>query len=129
MKKKFVCILLVILSNITNGYVISNSLKSNKMDNTKMCLSQNKKILYNSISLLKSSIHNQNDKKKWEPIVGYIPERLKIKKNEIKLEEKKWEPIVGYVPKRIKTKNKILEKINKLEYDINKLKNNIKNNI
>jgi len=124
MKKKFVCILLVILSNITNGYVISNSLKSNKMDNTKMCLSQNKKILYNSISLLKSSIYNQNEKKKWEPRVGYIPERLKIK-----LEEKKWEPIVGYVPKRIKTKNKILEKINKLEYDINKLKNNIKKNI
>ena len=124
MKKKLVCILLVILSNITNGYVISNLLKSNKMDNTKICLSEHKKILYNSISLLKSSIHNQNEKKKWEPRVGYIPERLKIK-----LEEKKWEPIVGYVPKRIKTKDEILEKIDKLEYDINKLKNNIKNNI
>tara|TARA_Y100000389_G_C17211146_1_gene388562 strand:+ start:136 stop:525 length:390 start_codon:yes stop_codon:yes gene_type:complete len=129
MKKKLVCLLLVILSNITNGYVISNLLKLNKIDNTKICLSQHKKILYNSISLLKSSIYNQNEKKKWEPRLGYIPERLKIKNDKIKLEEKKWEPIVGYIPKRIKIKEEILEKIDKLEYDINKLKKNIKNNI
>ena len=59
----------------------------------------NKKVLKNSLTLLKASIYNKN---KWEPPEGYVPD--KYKKN-------KWEPPEGYVPDRLKNKE-IIEYIN-----------------
>lgn len=99
----------------------------------------NKKVLKNSLTLLRASIYNKN---KWEPPEGYIPD--KYKKN-------KWEPPEGYVPDRLKNKEMIeyinneIEKCNnkedlytneqaniEIEIDkilikIEKIKNNVKN--
>lgn len=59
----------------------------------------NKKVLKNSLTLLRVSIYNKN---KWEPPEGYVPD--KYKKN-------KWEPPEGYVPDRLKNKE-VIEHIN-----------------
>lgn len=101
----------------------------------------NKKVLKNSLTLLRASIYNKN---KWEPPEGYVPD--KYKKN-------KWEPPEGYVPDRFKNKEMIeyinneIEKCNnkedlytneqanieiEIEIDkilikIEKIKNNVKN--
>jgi len=99
----------------------------------------NKKVLKNSLTLLRASIYNKN---KWEPSEGYVPD--KYKKN-------KWEPPEGYVPDRLKNKevieyiNNEIEKcdnkedlytdeqvnieieIDKILIKIEKIKNNVKN--
>lgn len=99
----------------------------------------NKKVLKNSLTLLRASIYNKN---KWEPPEGYVPD--KYKKN-------KWEPPEGYVPDRLKNKeviehiNNEIEKcenkddlytdeqanieieIDKILIKIEKIKNNVKN--
>lgn len=59
----------------------------------------NKKILHNSLTLLRASLYNKN---KWEPPKGYVP----IKK------ETKWEPPEGYIPERLKKDNSIITNIN-----------------
>lgn len=123
MKKNIIGLLLLVLTNFTNGYVMPNILIKYNINN---CMMTHKKILFNGINILRASIQNEIQKNKWKPVIGYIPDRLK--KNNIS-EIKKWEPPEGYVPNRfIKEKNlekEIIEKINKIEKDVKILKNNI----
>lgn len=59
----------------------------------------NKKILHNSLTLLRASLYNKN---RWEPPDGYVP----IKK------ETKWVSPEGYIPERLKKDNSLITNIN-----------------
>lgn len=74
MKKKIIGLLLLVLTNLTNGYVMPNILIKYNINN---CMMTHKKILFNSINILRASVYNKIQKKKWEPVIGYIPDRLK----------------------------------------------------
>jgi len=84
-----------------NAFIPStNVLNKINIPNSNICSS--KKVIYNAVSLLKASIHN--DKQKiWEPPTGYIPDS-----------QKKWEPPVGYTPKQ-------KEIVNSIDRDIEEL--------
>ncbi len=72
-----------------NAFIPStNVLNKINVANSNICSS--KKIIYNAVSLLRASIHNDKQKK-WEPPVGYIPES-----------QKKWKTPVSYTPKQKK---------------------------
>ena len=71
-----------------------------KLSKSNICSSKN--VLYNAVSLLRASIHNDKQKK-WEPPIGYIPES-----------QKKWEPPIGYTPKQ-------KEIVNSIDRDIEEL--------
>jgi hypothetical protein len=60
----------------------------------------NKKVLKDSLTLLRASVYNKN---RWEPPVGYIPDKHK---------KVKWEPPVGYIPDRLRNQD-IINDINK----------------
>jgi hypothetical protein len=64
----------------------TNLLNKINIPNSNICSS--KKVIYNSVSLLRASIHNDRQKK-WDPPVGYIPES-----------QKNGDPPVGYTPKQ-----------------------------
>jgi hypothetical protein len=81
----------------------------------------NKKVLKDSLTLLRASVYNKN---RWEPPVGYIPDKHK---------KVKWEPPVGYIPDRLRNQDIINEKenieieIDKILIKIEKIKKNVKN--
>lgn len=77
----------------------SNVLNKINVPNSNICSS--KKIIYNAVSLLRASIHNDKQKK-WDPPIGYIPDN-----------QKKWDPPIGYIPKQ----KEIVDNIDKdIEY-------------
>lgn len=128
MKKTLLILLLIQLYSEINCFV----------PNINACF-DNKKVLKNSLTLLRASIYNKN---KWEPPEGYVPDKYK---------KYRWEPPEGYVPDRLKNKEVIeyindeIEKcdnkedlytdeqanieieIDKILIKIEKIKNNVKN--
>lgn len=128
MKKTLLILLLIQLYSEINCFV----------PNINACF-DNKKVLKNSLTLLRASIYNKN---KWEPPEGYVPDKYK---------KHRWEPPEGYVPDRLKNKevieyiNNEIEKcdnkedlytdekanieieIDKILIKIEKIKNNVKN--
>jgi len=58
----------------------------------------NEIILTNAIKLLNTAVLGHYNNKKWNPPIGYIPDR--IKKTHYKL--KKWDPPIGYIPNSLK---------------------------
>jgi hypothetical protein len=77
-----------------NAFIPStNVLNKINIPNSNICSS--KKVIYNAVSLLRASIHNDKQKK-WEPPIGYIPDN-----------QKKWEPPIGYTPKQKEIVNNI----------------------
>lgn len=83
-----------------NAFIPStNVLNKINVPNSNICSS--KKIIYNAVSLLRASIHNDKQKK-WDPPTGYIPDN-----------QKKWDPPIGYIPKQ----KEIVDNIDKdIEY-------------
>ena len=85
----------------------------------------NKKVLKNSLTLLRASIYNKN---KWEPPEGYVPDRLKNKEvieyinNEIEKCDNKEDL---YTNEQANIEIKI--EIDKISILIEKNKNNVKN--
>jgi hypothetical protein len=93
--------LLLLCICYANAFIPStNVLNKINMPTSNICSS--KKVVYNAVSLLRASIHNDKQKK-WEPPIGYIPES-----------QKKWEPPVGYTPKQ-------KEIVNSIDRDIEEL--------
>lgn len=77
-----------------NAFIPStNVLNKINIPNSNICSS--KKVVYNAVSLLRASIHN-NKQKKWEPPIGYIPDS-----------QKKWEPPIEYTPNQKEIVNNI----------------------
>lgn len=125
----------------TNAFIPSTSVLNKinipNIPNSNICSS--KKVIYNSVSLLRASIYNDKQKK-WDPPAGYIPES-----------QKKWDPPAGYTPKQkeivdnidkdiedlfdedslftdISRETKYINnKIDKLLYDIEYMKDTVKN--
>ena len=59
-----------------NAFIPStNVLNKINIPNSNICSS--KKVIYNAVSLLRASIHNDKQKK-WEPPTGYIPDSQKM---------------------------------------------------
>jgi len=76
-------------------------IKFNSINSNYICsLTNNNKeiILTNAIILLNTAVLEHNNNKKWNPPIGYIPDR--IKKTNYKF--KKWNPPIGYIPKSLK---------------------------
>ena len=144
MKKTLLILLLIQLYSEINCFV----------PNINACF-DNKKVLKNSLTLLRASIYNKN---KWEPPEGYVPDKYKKHRWEPpegyvpdKYKKHRWEPPEGYVPDRLKNKevieyiNNEIEKcdnkedlytdeqanieieIDKILIKIEKIKNNVKN--
>ncbi len=84
-----------------NAFIPStNVLNKINIPNSNICSS--KKVIYNAVSLLRASIHNDKQKK-WEPPIGYIPDNQKKWEPPIGYipdNQKKWEPPIGYTPKQ-----------------------------
>jgi hypothetical protein len=77
-----------------NAFIPStNVLNKINIPNSNICSS--KKVVYNAVSLLRASIHN-NKQKKWEPPIGYIPDS-----------QKNWELPIEYTPKQKEIVNNI----------------------
>lgn len=77
-----------------NAFIPStNVLNKINIPSSNICSS--KKVIYNAVSLLRASIHNDKQKK-WEPPIGYIPES-----------QKKCKPPIDYTPKQKKIVNNI----------------------
>lgn len=91
---KIVNYLMLLYICYTNAFVPTTNVL-NKMNIPKSNICSSKNVLYNAVSLLRASIHNDKQKK-WEPPIGYIPES-----------QKKWEPPVGYTPKQKEIVNSI----------------------
>lgn len=97
--------LLLIYVGYVNAFVPYVSLLK-KIHPTNHNVCSVRKIIHNSVSLLRASLHNK--KTKWEPPQGYIPDSQK--------NQDKWIPSQGYIP----YKEKIAEKI---DNDIDELFN------
>jgi len=77
-----------------NAFIPStNVLNKINVPNSNICSS--KKVVYNAVSLLRASIHN-NKQKKWEPPIGYIPDS-----------QKNWELPIEYTQKQKEIVNNI----------------------
>lgn len=77
-----------------NAFIPStNVLNKINIPSSNICSS--KKVIYNAVSLLRASIHNDTQKK-WEPPIGYIPDS-----------QKKCKPPIDYTPKQKKIVNNI----------------------
>jgi len=77
-----------------NAFIPStNVLNKINIPNSNICSS--KKVVYNAVSLLRASIHN-NKQKKWEPPIGYIPDS-----------QKNWELPIEYTQKQKEIVNNI----------------------
>jgi hypothetical protein len=62
-----------------NAFIPStNVLNKINVPNSNICSS--KKVIYNAVSLLRASIHNDKQKK-WEPPIGYTPKQKEIVNN------------------------------------------------
>ena len=85
--------------------------------NYKCTLSNNNKenILSNAIKVLNTPVSVHNNKKKWNPPIGYVPDRIKKTNNKFK----KWNPPIGYIPESLKNK-KI---VNEIDNQISNVKN------
>ena len=84
-----------------NAFIPStNVLNKINVPNSNIC--SYKKVIYNAVSLLRASIHNDKQKK-WDPPTGYIPDN-----------QKKWDPPIGYTPKQ-------KEIVNNIDHDIEDL--------
>jgi len=97
------CIILLIYVGYVNAFVpYVNLFKKIHHTNNNVC--STKKIIHNSVSLLRASLHNK--KTKWEPPRGYMPDSQK------KLD--KWVPPQGYIPCNEKIAEKIDNDIDEL---------------
>jgi len=129
-------VLLLICVGYVNAFVPYVSLLK-KIHHTNHNVCSVRKIIHNSVSLLRASLHNK--KTKWEPPQGYIPDSQK--------NQDKWIPSQGYIPYTEKIDNDIDElfnedalfsditretlyinnKFDKLLDDINHMKNTVEN--
>ena len=129
-------VLLLICVGYVNAFVPYVSLLK-KIHHTNNNVCSVRKIIHNSVSLLRASLHNK--KTKWEPPQGYIPDSQK--------NQDKWIPSQGYIPYNEKIDNDIDElfnedalfsditretlyinnKFDKLLDDINHMKNTVEN--
>jgi len=129
-------VLLLICVGYVNAFVPYVSLLK-KIHHTNNNVCSVRKIIHNSVSLLRASLHNK--KTKWEPPQGYIPDSQK--------NQDKWIPSQGYIPYTEKIDNDIDElfnedalfsditretlyinnKFDKLLDDINHMKNTVEN--
>tara|TARA_Y100000389_G_scaffold169317_1_gene175484 strand:- start:255 stop:701 length:447 start_codon:yes stop_codon:yes gene_type:complete len=86
--------MLLLYACYTNAFIHTTNYPNKiNIPNSNICLS--KKVIYNAVSLLRASIHNDKQKK-WEPPIGYIPDS-----------KKNWEPPFGYTPKQKEIVNDI----------------------
>tara|TARA_B110001452_G_scaffold260442_1_gene257957 strand:+ start:356 stop:1024 length:669 start_codon:yes stop_codon:yes gene_type:complete len=93
-------------------------IKYNSNNNNYLCcLSNNNKenILSNAIKVLNSAVSTHTNNKKWNPPIGYVPNRIKKLNNKFK----KWNPPIGYIPESLKNK-KI---VNRIDNQISNQKN------
>lgn len=79
-------VLLLIYVGYVNAFVPYVSLLK-KIHNTNNNVCSVRKIIHNSVSLLRASLHNK--KARWDPPQGYIPESQK---------KDRWDPPQGYIP-------------------------------
>jgi len=95
--------LLLIYVGYVNAFVPYVSLLK-KIHHTNNNVCSVRKIIHNSVSLLRASLHNK--KTKWEPPQGYIPDSQK--------NQDKWIPSQGYIPYNEKIAEKIDNDIDEL---------------
>mgnify|MGYP000869540865 FL=1 len=96
-------VLLLICVGYVNAFVPYVSLLK-KIHHTNNNVCSVRKIIHNSVSLLRASLHNK--KTKWEPPQGYIPDSQK--------NQDKWIPSQGYIPYNEKIAEKIDNDIDEL---------------
>ena len=96
-------VLLLICVGYVNAFVPYVSLLK-KIHHTNNNVCSVRKIIHNSVSLLRASLHNK--KTKWEPPQGYIPDSQK--------NQDKWIPSQGYIPYNEKIAEKIDNDIGEL---------------
>ena len=91
-------------------------------NNNYVCtLSNNNKenILSNAIKVFNSAVSTHTNNKKWNPPIGYVPDRIK----KVNKKFKKWNPPIGYIPESLKNKKIVNEIVNEIDNKISNVKN------
>lgn len=99
-------VLLLIYVGYVNAFVPYVSLLKN-IHHTNHNVCSVRKIIHNSVSLLRASLHNK--KTKWEPPQGYIPDSKKNQDNWVS-----WQTPQGYIPYNEKIAEQIDNDIDEL---------------
>ena len=106
-------LILTVLCFIQSVYTFSpmnfnKPIKYYSNNNNYVCtLSNNNKenILSNAIKVFNSAVSTHTNNKKWNPPIGYVPDRIK----KVNKKFKKWNPPIGYIPESLKNKKIVNE--------------------